>query len=154
MLDSYRDLLDGLLESPTALREALGDPLPETITPDQLALLAEIRAREGAMVRRAQAIVRETPHGSRPTLRAIEDEPEVKGLAANPEAANGSVADLFAGFSNDRSELVSLLMNVTIREWEQSIDHHGKGETTLADEIEDHLMWDEAMVARMRAAGG
>lgn len=153
MLDSYRDLIDGLLESPTSLRDTLGDPLPETIDPARLAVLAEIRAREGAMVRRAQAIVRETPHGSRPTLRAIEDEPEVNAVAANPGSAGGSVAELFGGFSDDRSELVSLLMNVTIREWEQPIDHHGKGETTLADEIEDHLMWDEAMVARMREAG-
>ena len=43
----------------------------------------------------------------------------------------------------DRSELVSILMNVTIREWEQQFDHHGKGETTLAEEIDDHLVWDE-----------
>ncbi|MGC4192507.1 MAG: hypothetical protein QM589_15275 [Thermomicrobiales bacterium] len=154
MLDSYRDLLDGLLESPTALRETLGDPLPETIAPGRMALLMEIRAREAAVLRRAQAIVRDAPHGSRPTLRAIEDEPEVKALAAHPASGGESVADLFSGFSHDRSELVSILMNVTIREWEQTIDHHGKGETTLADEIEDHLTWDEDMVARMRGMDG
>jgi len=152
MLDSYRDLLDGLLESPTVLRETLGDPLPETLDPARLALLAEIRAREGAMLRRAQIIVRDAPHGGRPSLRSIENEPEVKALAAGA-APTASVAELVGGFSHDRSELVSILMNVTIREWEQPIDHHGKGETTLADEIEDHLTWDEAMVSRLRGNG-
>jgi hypothetical protein len=149
MLDSYRDLLDGLLESPTVLRETLGDPLPDTIGADRLALLAEIRAREGAMLRRAQIIVRDAPHGVRPSLREIEQEPEMKALGTE-SADLASVADLVGGFSHDRSELVSILMNVTIREWEQPIDHHGKGETTLADEIEDHLTWDEEMVARLR----
>ncbi|MGC4107317.1 MAG: hypothetical protein QM753_13420 [Thermomicrobiales bacterium] len=150
MLDSYRDLLDGLLESPTAVRETLGDPLPETLSPGRLLLLAELRAREAAMLRRAQIMVRDAPHGTRPTLRAIEQEPEVKDVVTDPAAITESVEELFSGFSHDRSELVSILMNVTIREWEQPVDHHGKGETTLADEIEDHLTWDEEMVARMR----
>ncbi|MGB3329521.1 MAG: hypothetical protein WBA46_11235 [Thermomicrobiales bacterium] len=152
MLDSYRDLLDGLLESPTVLRETLGDPLPETLAPGQLALLADIRAREAVMLRRAQMIMRDAPHGGRAALRAIEHEPELQARTAGTEGTTESVADLFAGFSHDRSELVSILMNVTIREWEQPIDHHAKGETTLADEIEDHLSWDEEMVARMRGA--
>jgi len=145
MLDSYRDLIDGLLESPTAVRALLGDPLPEAVSPERLTMLAELRAREAAMLRRAQIMMREAPHGSRPTLRTIEQEPEVQ----NP--ATGTVADLYAGFSHDRSELISILMNVTIREWEHPVDHHGKGETTLADEIDDHLTFDEDLIARLRA---
>ncbi len=147
MLDSYRDLIDGLLETPTTLRDVLGDPAPDDLTPDVLILLTELRARETAMLRRTQAIMRQ----KRPTLRAIEQEPEVVAAHAGT-IAEASPVELLAAFNNDRSEVVSLLMNVTISDWERKVDHHVTGETTLSDEIDAHLTWDEDVVERIHAA--
>lgn len=147
MLDSYRDLIDGLLETPTTLRDALGDPAPDDLDPDILILLAELRARETAMLRRTQAIMRQ----KRPTLRAIEQEPEVAAAHAGT-ISDVSPVELITAFNNDRSEIVSLLMNVTISDWERTVDHHVSGETTLSEEIDAHLTWDEDVVDRIQAA--
>ncbi|MGB3306406.1 MAG: hypothetical protein WBA63_09505 [Thermomicrobiales bacterium] len=149
MLDSYRDLIDGLLATPSTLRNAVGEPVPETVGPDVYALLREVQARERAMLRRAQAIMRE----KQPTLRAIDDEPEVKA-AHSGTAATVTPADLVASFNADRSELVSLLMNVTISDWERPVSHHVSGETSLSEEIDDHLTWDEDVIARIQATAG
>ncbi|HEU0165181.1 MAG TPA: hypothetical protein VFQ54_09050 [Thermomicrobiales bacterium] len=147
MLDSYRDLIDGLLATPSALRLALGDPVPESVSPAVLQLLVELRARELVMLRRARSIMR----AESAALRDVMDEPELKAAHAG-EATEATPEELIAGFNTDRSELVSLLMNVTIREWERPVDHHVNGETTLAEEIDDHLTWDEDVIARIRAA--
>jgi spore cortex formation protein SpoVR/YcgB (stage V sporulation) len=143
MLDSYRDLVDGLLETPTTLRDALGDPVGD-VSPDSAARLRELRAREAVNLRRAQAIMRR----DHILLRAIEDEPEIVALA-NPVSSPATPEEDLATFSHDRSELISLLVNLTLKDWERPVDHDRTGETTLADEIEDHLTWDEAITARI-----
>jgi hypothetical protein len=143
MLDSYRDLVDGLLATPTALREALGTPVPDNITPETAALLHELRVREAVNLRRVQAAMRREPI----LLLAIEDEPEIRTL--EPVDAATIPEEELGIFNHDRSELISLLVNLTLKDWERPINHDRTGETTLADEIEDHLTWDEALVARI-----
>ena len=144
MLDSYRDLIDGLTEESTTLRELLGAPVPDDLPPEVLRLLREIRGREAAVFRRAQAVMRSRGV----SLRAIEDEPEVAGAQETGE----SPEELMAAFQHDRGELVSLLMNLTLKDWERPVNHLVVGETTLSDEIEDHLAWEEQALARVRAA--
>ena len=84
MLDAYRDLIEGLTEESTTLREILGNPVPDDLAPEALSLLKEVRAREAAMFTRAQKIMR----GENVNLRAIENEPTVvnaAGLEGTPE---------------------------------------------------------------------
>lgn len=143
MLDAYRDLIDGLTEESTTLREKLGNPVPDDLSPDLLAALKEIRGREAAMFRRAQSIMR----GERITLREIENEPEVRNageLRESPEA-------LMQAFILDRGELVSLLINLTLKDWERKVPHYTLGETTLSDEIETHLTWEEESLGRVES---
>lgn len=144
MLDSYRDLIDGLTQTPTSLRDLLGDPVPDGIGAEVRALLAELCTREAVQVRRVQAVMRER----QARLRPIGYEPE---LAALDEASETPEA-MLTRFNNERSELVSLLVNLTLKDWEQKIDHDEKGEITLADEIDDHLTWDEEMLERFQGA--
>jgi len=146
MLDSYRDLIDGLLETPTTLRGALGNPVPEDISPGKASLLLELRVREAVNLRRSQSIMRHEPV----LLLAIEDEPDIKALSEPGEVDSSPEQDL-ATFSHDRSELISLLVNLTLRDWERGVNHDRTGETTLADEIEDHLNWDEAIIPKLTA---
>ncbi|HVL25249.1 MAG TPA: hypothetical protein VM450_14265 [Thermomicrobiales bacterium] len=144
MLDSYRDLIDGLTEESTTLRELLGTPVPDDLAPEVLALLREVRGREAAVLRRSQSVMRK----ENVNLRPIEDEPEVANAADAGEAPEA----LMSAFVHDRGELVSLLMNLTLKDWERPVHHRVLGETTLSDEIEDHLTWEEDMLERFRGA--
>lgn len=146
MLDAYRDLIDGLTEESTTLRDLLGDPAPDDLNASALAQLRTMRGREQAMLSRAQAIMR----GDNVMLRSIDREPAV--LAANTDTTSPEAAA--AAFIQDRGELVSLLMNLTIKDWERKVNHMATGETTMSEEIEDHLAWEEdafATLARLVA---
>jgi hypothetical protein len=146
MLDSYQDLIDGLIDTPTTLRDLLGTPIPDDASPAVRALLAELCSREKVEVRRVQAVMRER----QARLRPIGYEPELRAL----DRVEGTPEELLARFNNERSELVSLLVNLTLRDWDRSVDHEEQGEITLADEIDDHLTWDEGMVEKFEAAAG
>jgi hypothetical protein len=140
MLDAYRDLIDSLLPTPTTIREALGTPVRDDISPETAAQLHELAVREAVNLRRMQATLSRQPL----MLLAIEDEKEIKALGdagdTDPEA------DL-ASFSHDRSELISVLVNLTLSDWERPINHDRSGDTTIADEIDAHLTWDEELSA-------
>ncbi len=144
MLDSYRDLIDGLLNTPKTLRAALGQPVPDTVDAETAATLEELRVREAVNLRRMQSAMRQEPV----MLRAMEDEPEIVALGSTPAA---TPEDALASFSHDRSELISILVNLTLKDWEREINHDRTGDTTIADEIEDHLTWDEELAERLAA---
>lgn len=146
MLDAYRDLIDGLTEESTTLREMLGTPVPDDISPELTEALKEIRGREAAMFRRAQSIMR----GENVHLREIENEPEVRNASSLEE----SPEELTQAFVHDRGELVSLLINLTLKDWERKVPHYRLGETTLADEIETHLTWEEDSLRRVESLLG
>lgn len=141
MLDAYRDLIDGLTEESTTLRQKLGTPVPDSLSAETVSLLKVIRAREGAMMKRAQKVAR----GENVNLRAMENEPAVKAadeLTQSPE-------ELVAEFQLDRGELVSTLINLTLKDWERKVPHWVLGETTIADEVEEHLTWEEESLDRL-----
>lgn len=146
MLDAYRDLIDGLTEESTTLRSLLGTPVPDDLSPELLATLQEIRGREAAMFRRARSIMR----GENVNLRQIENEPEV----AKAAESNESPEELMEAFVQDRGELVSLLINLTLRDWERKVPHYSMGETTLSDEIDTHLTWEEESLERVKSLLG
>jgi hypothetical protein len=144
MLDSYQDLIDGLTETPTMLRDMLGAPVPDDVSPEVRALLAELCSREKVEVRRVQAVMRER----QARLRPIGYEPEMRAF----DAVEGSPEELLSRFNHDRSELVSLLVNLTLSDWDRAVDHEELGEITIADEIDDHLTWDEGMIEKFETA--
>lgn len=140
MLDSYQDLIEGLTATPSKLRELLGNPVPDNVSNEARSLLAELCNREKVEVRRVQVVMRDR----KARLRPIQYEPEV----ADPSSAPDEPEAMLQVFNNERSELISLLVNLTLRDWDQKVDHDEKGEITLADEIDDHLTWDEEMQER------
>ncbi len=144
MLDSFQDLIEGLTETPSELREILGNPVPDDVPGDVKVMLTELGTRERVQVRRVQAVMRERM----PRLRAIEYEPELRALDEHTDTPEAMLTE----YNNQRSELVSLLVNLTLRDWDQKVDHDQQGEITLADEIENHLSWDEEMLEKLRTA--
>ncbi len=160
MLESYRDLIDGLLATPSALRSLLGEPVPGDVPPAVLEILREIEARERAALRRARSVMRKDSV----SLRAIEHEPELEALSSgsgsgsgnasgepSAEATPGEAEALLMSFNDNRTELISLLVNLTLRDWERPVNHEVLGETVLSEEIEDHLTWDETIIDRLQA---
>lgn len=140
MLDAYRDLIDELLGAPSAVRSLVagyGGPMPD----DARRLVAEMRERDATVTARLNTIL----HEPEPRLGAIEP-------PSGEEA--GSVDDLVAAMDSARGDLVSLLMNLTLKDWERTATHDIDGEITLADEVERHVEFDEDHLARIRAALG
>jgi hypothetical protein len=145
MLDNYRDLIDDLLGTPTAIRGALPVEGIAAAPPDVVALVAELRDRDLAAHGRVQTMLRQRDA----YLKAIGAAPhfgaELAGTPADPDA-------VLAGFDTARGDLVSLLMNLTLKDWERTAIDETEGEITLADEVERHVEFDEDHLARIRAA--
>ena len=130
MLDAYRDLIDDLLSTPSEIRELIEASGASDTTPEMKRLVAQIRNRDRAILERVQAITREeTPY--LPALRISEatDDEDPAALLEEMEVARG--------------DLVSLLINLSLKDWTRgAIDETGS-EITLADEIERHVEFDE-----------
>lgn len=136
MLDAYRDLIDELLSTPTEIRALLqqaGEPSPEAVR-----LIAELRDRDAAVLARAQRMTREQA----PYLEERDAEP---GAAEDAES-------VLADMESARGDLVSLLINLSLKDWERTAMHPSRGELVLAEEIEDHVEFDEAQRVAIRDA--
>jgi hypothetical protein len=138
VLDSYRELIDELLATPTTvgqLASAQPPPLPAAVT----RLIAELRDRDLAVTSRLQAIM----HERNPYLAAWRPaEPVI------PADATALLEEL----ATARGDLVSLLMNLTLKQWENVASHEVDGEITLAEEVERHVEFDEQQVAAIQEA--
>lgn len=138
MLDAYRDLIDELLGTPTEIRGLIQNA--DTVSPEARQRIAELRDRDHAVLARAQAMTREQqPYLG--DLRVVVSADEDQDLAA-----------LIADLESSRGDLVSLLINLSLKDWERTGLHDTLGEIVLADEIEQHVEFDEAQRAAIRAA--
>lgn len=134
MLDAYRDLIDELLSTPTEIRGLIqhtSDPSPEAVR-----LIAELRDHDLAVLARAQRMTREDA----PYLAADQDLPH------DARSATEILAEMEAA----RGDLVSLLINLSLKDWERTAIHPTRGELVLAEEIEEHVEFDEAQRVAIR----
>jgi len=142
MLDNYRDLIDELLGGPSEVR-TMADGVGGTLSPAARSLVAEMRDRDLAVTGRLQAFMRDADLHL-PVLATANAAPDA--------AAPGETAELLAGMDQARGDLVSLLMNLALKDWERTATHDVDGEITLADEVERHVEFDEDHLSRIRAA--
>ncbi len=137
MLDAYRDLIDELLGTPSQIREMVEVANDGSTSPETKRLIAEIRDRDRAVLARAQIMTRqEHPYLQTLHLEVATDDVDLASLLEEMETARG--------------DLVSLLINLSLKDWERPAIHETDGEITLADEIEQHVEWDEAQRQRLR----
>ena len=135
MLDAFRELIDELLGAPAALRAADIARSDDENTRSALALITE---RDAALLTRIQNTIR----SSTPLHRAPPETPSAAAL-------EGSTAELLARFDTGRGELISLLMNLTLKDWERvAIDWTGQ-ELSVADDVERHVEFDEDVQERL-----
>ncbi len=141
MLADYRDLIDELLGTPKLLREhfaAVGQPAA-----DALRLVDELRARDEAVVVRLNTMIRQ-----RDAVLSDLD------LATDEAASESEPQALLSRFDHARGELVSLLMNLTIKDWSAAAIGPDGQETVVSEEVEEHVEFDEEHVARITSPTG
>lgn len=137
MLDAYRDLIDELLDTPNAIR-GLVELRGDAETPQGARrLIAELRDRDRVVLGRAQTIARN-------------DHPYVEALRIEASAADEPLPVLLEEMETARGDLVSLLINLSLKDWERTAIHATDGEITLSDEIEQHVEFDETQRQRLR----
>jgi hypothetical protein len=130
MLDAYRDLIDDLLSTPSDIREIVTAGGESGASPEVKRLVAEIRNRDRAILERVQIMTREeTPY--LPALRSI------------VPSENEDFSALLDEMDVARGDLVSLLINLSLKDWARTAVDETEGEITLADEIEQHVEFDE-----------
>ena len=141
MLDSFRELIDELLSAPTYYRD-LG--LGTTTNPDTVRTLALLTERDLALLERIQKTIRNDV----PLLKRYPETPSDVFLS-------GTTAELFERFESGRGEVISLLMNLTLKDWERTAITDAGEEISVADDVETHVEFDEtaretltAMLAR------
>ena len=137
MLDAYRDLIDELLGTPTDIRTLLDAAGDAKSSGETRRLIAGLRDRDRAVLERVQAINRQQT----PYLRALD---------IPPAASDEELSVLLEEMETARGDLVSLLMNLTLKDWARDAIHETGGEITLADEVEEHVEFDEAQRLRLR----
>ncbi len=137
MLDAYRDLIDDLLGTPSEIRTLIDASGNATVSPVTLLRIAELRDRDRAVLERAQVIVRQ-------------ENPYLSELHMPEAMGNHELMPLMDEMDTARGDLVSLLINLSLKDWERSANHETEGEVTLSDEIEQHVEFDEAQRRRIR----
>jgi len=136
MLDAYRDLIDDLLSTPSEVRQLVDTPGGSSPSPEAKRLVAEIRNRDRAILERVQVITRE-------------ETPYLPELRLSPSADDEDLAALLDEMEVARGDLVSLLINLSLKDWTRgAIDETGS-EITLADEVEQHVEFDERQRRRL-----
>jgi hypothetical protein len=141
MLDNYQDLIEELLSTPKVVRDLLANGA----SPEALALVVELRDRDVAVLDRLQRMTRQQDA----YLRAL---PSLDELAANRSDSGDERDEVLSSLDTARGDLVSLLMNLTLKDWERTGTHEILGEVTVADEVEEHVEFDEAHVDGIKAA--
>ncbi|HEV2528949.1 MAG TPA: hypothetical protein VGT61_10935 [Thermomicrobiales bacterium] len=136
MLADYRDLIDELLGTPKTLRDRIsGGDRPAA---EVLRLVDELRARDEAVVVRLNTMLRQRD--------AVLGE---LALEIDPAAGDADPAALLSRFDQARGELVSLLMNLTIKDWSATAIGANGQQTDVSEEVENHVEFDESHVARI-----
>lgn len=130
MLDAYRDLIDDLLSTPSDIRGLVAASGESGASPEAKRLVAEIRDRDRAILKRVQIITRE-------------DNPYLPALHISASADDEDFSALLDDMEVARGDLVSLLINLSLKDWARAAIDEAEGEITLADEVEQHVEFDE-----------
>ncbi|CAN5534306.1 hypothetical protein BH23CHL4_BH23CHL4_25350 [soil metagenome] len=136
MLEEYQDLIEELLGTPGIVREAMA----QGHDPEQIVLIAALHARDREALDRVQRLIRETS----PHFKIL---PDFETAIAAAQAPSDPAA-MLESFETSRGDLVSLLMNLTLKDWENTATHDAGGQVSLVDEVEQHVEFDEAFRAR------
>ncbi|HMM42777.1 MAG TPA: DinB family protein [Thermomicrobiales bacterium] len=142
MLDDYRELIDLLAHAPQQLQaaaEQAGDPA------------GEVCGHLAASERLYLGWLNDLLQRADPLLRA----PNATHLAEQERLQQQPAADNLAAFNNSRGDTISLLMGLSLRDWERAgiLEEEGR-EVTLAELVEELVDRDAGHLAQLRGLAG
>ena len=137
MLDAYHDLIDELLETPTAIRDAIAENRDDAIADEIAIQVASVRDSDLVALERARTMMQRQD-------AVLDDSAPVSGESG--QTLDQALAEMEVA----RGDLVSLLINLSLKDWEKRALLRSGGEVTLSDLIEDHVEFDEGVRARVR----
>lgn len=141
MLDDYQDLIDELLATPGLVRTLFSNTETEP-SPKAVAAVSALHERDTVVLDRLQRLMHEKAAVYFRPLPAVDD-----AIAGAP--VSDDLDSLLTSFDTVRGELVSLLINLALKDWERTATDDRDGEISLADEVERHVEFDEAIRARL-----
>ena len=145
MLESYRELLDLLTQTPTRLREtanAAGNPPEGEWTAAQV--VGHMAASERMLLERLNQLMNQTD----PLIKSGPSR-EVQEFGAS--LMDGTLDDNLTAFNTLRGEVVSLLMGLSLRDWERSGTHETRGALTIADVVESFIDHDAEHTSQLES---
>ena len=143
-LDSYRELIDELASFPTTLRDAAanaGDP-PDGEW-DIARIVAHLRTGDEFWSERISLMLNQT-EPFLPEFGAAADE-RTEALLEN------SVEDNLDGFGEGRGQIVSMLMSMTLGDWDRGGTHELHGVHTITDTVEAIADHDDDHLAQIKS---
>lgn len=145
MTDVYRELIDNLSDTPAELQALLENYQPSSSNDDEwgpreiVAHLVDIevlsRGRINEILERPGAY-----------LKAIDQEK----LAAEHDYGSADLQQSLDTFASERAETLSRLMNLALRDWEQTGIHQERGEVSVEDLAESLVNHDAEHLATIR----
>jgi hypothetical protein len=141
MLDDYQDLIDELLGTPALVRTLFVNT--EGGPPERAVIaVSALHERDKIVLGRLQRLHRESAPPWFKTLPGLDDAIKTAPVPADLNA-------FLDEFDTARGDLVSLLMNLTLKDWERIATDDVEGEISLAEEVERHVEFEEAIRARL-----
>lgn len=148
MLDDYRELIDLLAQAPQQLQAAAaqaGDPDGDDWSADQIS--GHLAASETLYLGWLNDLLQRAD----PLLRA----PNAAHLAEQERLQQQPAADSLIAFSSSRGDTISLLMGLSLRDWERTgiLEEAGR-EVALAELVEEMVDHDADHLAQLRRLAG
>jgi len=146
MLDNYRELIDLLTETPTRLKELVeGWPLPAQRSNEDwgpIEVIAHLADAERLSRQRiARMLAEDTPYFR--AMNQIE-------MARAGDYASRTLEDVLDAFGRERAETVSLLMNLSPKDWTRTAIHETRNEISVEDIVEDLIEHDREHLEQIR----
>lgn len=138
MTDPLHELIDLLAETPKQMKALIAGQQDSANASTIGAVLADALAEE----RRVRAHVIKIVHENTPYLRQ-------RDAGVTTEEAAQSLDALAEAFGRERGETLTLLMNLSMRDWEREGIHEQHGEQSVEDLIERLVEHDRAMLDRL-----
>lgn len=132
MLDAYHELIDELSGTPGRLRAIPSEAVNAAPRSNEVWGAPEIVAHMGDIERVYRGRITEILHQDSAYIRAVDPD----ALARTHDYASRELADSVEEFGQERTETLSLLFNLALKDWEKTGIHYKHGEISVEELIE------------------
>lgn len=132
MLDTYHELIDELSGTPSRLQALSSEATGTAPRSNEVWGVPEIIAHMVDIERVYRGRITEVLHQDSAYLKAADPD----ALAREHDYASREMAESLKEFGMERSETISLLLNLALKDWEKTGIHYKHGEVSVEDLVE------------------